>query len=42
MGSPISNPETTVLFQGTGGVSISGLQIAKACGLKGKIGFHMR
>ncbi|TIA34468.1 zinc-binding dehydrogenase [Aureobasidium pullulans] len=36
MGKPISNPETTVLFQmqGTGGVSISGLQIAKACGLK--------
>ncbi|CAD0014343.1 unnamed protein product [Aureobasidium pullulans] len=34
IGKPISNPETTVLFQGTGGVSISGLQIAKACGLK--------
>ncbi|KAH0367512.1 NAD(P)-binding protein, partial [Aureobasidium melanogenum] len=34
MGKPVSNPETTVLFQGTGGVSISGLQIAKACGLQ--------
>ncbi|KAH0282944.1 putative alcohol dehydrogenase [Aureobasidium namibiae CBS 147.97] len=34
MGKPITNPETTVLFQGTGGVSICGLQIAKACGLK--------
>jgi NADPH:quinone reductase-like Zn-dependent oxidoreductase len=37
MGSLITNPETIVLFQGTGGVSISGLQIAKACGLKGKL-----
>lgn len=36
-GSPITNPDTTVLFQGTGGVSISGLQIAKACGLKGNV-----
>ncbi|GAB7353071.1 hypothetical protein MBLNU459_g3620t1 [Dothideomycetes sp. NU459] len=34
IGSPVTNSETTVLFQGTGGVSISGLQIAKACGLK--------
>ncbi|KAI5200716.1 zinc-binding dehydrogenase [Aureobasidium subglaciale] len=34
VGKPIRDPETIVLFQGTGGVSISGLQIAKACGLK--------
>jgi len=36
MGKPITSPETTVLLQGTGGVSISGLQIAKACGLQGR------
>lgn len=28
------NPKNTVLFQGTGGVSIAGLQIAKAAGLR--------
>jgi NADPH:quinone reductase-like Zn-dependent oxidoreductase len=37
MDKHITNPDTIVLFQGTGGVSISGLQIAKACGLKGKL-----
>ena len=35
IGKHTSGPSTTVLLQGTGGVSISGLQIAKACGLKG-------
>jgi len=35
IGKPITSPGTTVLLQGTGGVSISGLQIAKACGLIG-------
>lgn len=34
IGSPTTDPNTTVLLQGTGGVSISGLQIAKAYGLK--------
>ena len=36
MGKPTLDSNTTVLFQGTGGVAINGLQIAKACGLKGK------
>lgn len=36
IGQPLADPQITVLFQGTGGVSINGLQIAKACGLKGK------
>lgn len=36
MGKPIQDSNTTVLFQGTGGVAINGLQIAKACGLKGE------
>ncbi|KAL1297115.1 hypothetical protein AAFC00_004694 [Neodothiora populina] len=31
---PLRNQDITVLVQGTGGVSICGLQIAKACGLK--------
>jgi len=34
IGQHISDPNTTVLLQGTGGVSIAGLQIARACGLK--------
>jgi NADPH:quinone reductase-like Zn-dependent oxidoreductase len=34
IGDPFTGPEYTVLFQGTGGVSIAGLQIAKACGMK--------
>jgi NADPH:quinone reductase-like Zn-dependent oxidoreductase len=34
LGQPISNGEETVLLQGTGGVAISGLQIAHAAGLK--------
>lgn len=37
IGSPLKNSDTTVLLQGTGGVAIGGLQIAKACGLKGKL-----
>ena len=39
MGKPISDPEMTVLLQGTGGVSIAGLQIATALGLKSKSSF---
>lgn len=35
LGSPLVDGDTVVLIQGTGGVSISGLQIAKACGMKG-------
>lgn len=38
MGQPGGAGEV-VLLQGTGGVSISGLQIAKASGAKGKLGF---
>jgi len=34
IGQPIREPETIVLVQGTGGVSIAGLLIAKAAGLK--------
>ena len=34
IGSHLTGSDVTVLFQGTGGVSISGLQIAKACGLQ--------
>lgn len=36
MGQPVEESDITVLVQGTGGVSICGLQIAKACGLKGE------
>jgi NADPH:quinone reductase-like Zn-dependent oxidoreductase len=35
MGQPLNGKEYVVLLQGTGGVSISGLQIAKALGLTG-------
>jgi NADPH:quinone reductase-like Zn-dependent oxidoreductase len=34
IGDPFTGPEYTVLLQGTGGVSIAGLQIAHACGMK--------
>lgn len=34
VGSPVSGADRVVLLQGTGGVSIAGLQIAKALGLK--------
>lgn len=34
LGKPLRDPETTVLVQGTGGVSIAGLLMAKAAGLK--------
>lgn len=34
IGQPITGAETTVLLQGTGGVSVAGLQIAHAAGLK--------
>jgi len=37
IGQHISDPNTTVLLQGTGGVSIAGLQIARACGLKSNL-----
>lgn len=37
MGQPLIDQDITVLVQGTGGVSICGLQVAKACGLKGKL-----
>ena len=36
IGEPIQGPGHTVLLQGTGGVSIAGLQLAKASGLTGK------
>jgi NADPH:quinone reductase-like Zn-dependent oxidoreductase len=36
IGNHVSGKNITVLLQGTGGVSIAGLQIAKACGLKSK------
>lgn len=36
LGSPLVDGDTVVLIQGTGGVSVSGLQIAKACGMKGE------
>jgi NADPH:quinone reductase-like Zn-dependent oxidoreductase len=36
IGDPFIGPEYTVLLQGTGGVSIAGLQIAKACGMNCK------
>jgi NADPH:quinone reductase-like Zn-dependent oxidoreductase len=41
MGDPIRGAEYTVLLQGTGGVSIAGLQIAKACGMKGTFCFDL-
>lgn len=34
IGQPLQGPERVVLLQGTGGVSIAGLQLARACGLK--------
>ncbi|KAE9988808.1 hypothetical protein EG328_007412 [Venturia inaequalis] len=34
IGDHLKGQEKTVLLQGTGGVSIAGLQIAKACGMK--------
>ena len=36
IGQSLQGPNHTVLLQGTGGVSIAGLQIAKACGLTSK------
>jgi NADPH:quinone reductase-like Zn-dependent oxidoreductase len=35
IGKPIQGEDHTVLLQGTGGVSITGLQLAKASGLTG-------
>jgi NADPH:quinone reductase-like Zn-dependent oxidoreductase len=40
MGQPLTGKENVVLLQGTGGVSIGGLQIAKALGLTGKPILH--
>lgn len=34
MGQPLTGSETTILLQGTGGVSVAGLQIAHAAGLR--------
>ena len=39
IGAPLRDSTITVLIQGTGGVAISGLQISKALGLKGKNSF---
>jgi NADPH:quinone reductase-like Zn-dependent oxidoreductase len=36
IGDHFTGPEYTVLLQGTGGVSIAGLQITKSCGMKSK------
>lgn len=36
IGDHLSGKDRTVLLQGTGGVSIAGLQIAKACGMKSR------
>lgn len=35
IGQPVRGADQVVLLQGTGGVSIAGLQLAKACGLTG-------
>lgn len=37
IGHHLKGQEKTVLLQGTGGVSIAGLQIAQACGMKSKV-----
>jgi NADPH:quinone reductase-like Zn-dependent oxidoreductase len=37
IGHYLKGDQTSVLLQGTGGVSIAGLQIAQACGMKSKI-----
>jgi NADPH:quinone reductase-like Zn-dependent oxidoreductase len=37
IGNSIKGKDTVVLLQGTGGVSMAGLQIAKANGLTGKV-----
>lgn len=36
IGQPVRGADQVVLLQGTGGVSIAGLQLAKASGLTGK------
>lgn len=40
IGDHLKGLEKTVLLQGTGGVSIAGLQIAKACGMNSKVHMH--